>query len=156
MAAPKKTSKKAEDAHLVLDPSTIRDLLEGGGWPCDRINDDTWRSHFRGRNTSFPFYVRVDPSRGYITFAIVPFLRSPTDQAHAETVYKRLLELNQSILMAKFSIDDDLDVVLSVEYPVRDIDKSEFDDALDVLSYYADRYYRELATLADQRASKAR
>lgn len=159
MAAPEKKKdkkEKKESGHLVLDENTIRDLLEGGGWPCDRINDDTWRSHFRGRNTSFPFYVRVDPARGYITFAIVPFLRSPTDQPHAETVYQRLLELNQSILMAKFSIDDDLDVVLSVEYPVRELDKSEFDDALDVLSYYADRHYRELATLADQRASKAR
>jgi hypothetical protein len=51
--------------------------------------------------------------------------------------------------MAKFSIDDDLDVVLSVEYPTQHLDRSEFDDALDVLSYYADRHYEELRKLAE-------
>ena len=42
---------------------------------------------------------------------------------------------------------DDLDVVLSVEYPSEELDRSEFDDALDVLSYYADRHYDELRAL---------
>jgi hypothetical protein len=130
-----------------LDPATIHAVLEAGGWPCDRISDDTWRSHFRGRHASFPFYVRVDPE-GYVCFAIVPFVKSPEDHARAAELYRRLLELNQSLLMAKFSIDDDLDVVLSVEYPTVELDRSEFDDALDVLSYYADRHYDELRTLA--------
>ena len=130
-----------------LDAETIHAVLEAGGWPCDRISDDTWRSHFRGRHASFPFYVRVDP-KGYVCFAIVPFVKSPEDPSRAAALYDRLLELNQSLLMAKFSIDDDLDVVLSVEYPSEELDRSEFDDALDVLSYYADRHYDELRSLA--------
>ncbi len=133
--------------HLRLDPDTIRSVLTEGGWPCDRIADDTWRSHFRGRSASFPFYVRLDP-KGYLCFAIVPFLKSPEDAQKAAQLYQRLLELNQSLLMAKFSIDDDLDVVLSVEYPSGELDRSEFDDAIDVLSYYADRHYDELRALA--------
>jgi hypothetical protein len=141
------SSKPAPEMPLVLDDESIRALLQAGGWPCDRINDDTWRSHFRGRHASFPFYVRVDDERGFITFAIVPFLRSPDDATRAAALYERLLILNQSLLMAKFSIDDDLDVVLSVEYPTAELDKSEFDDALDVLSYYADRHYVELGEL---------
>jgi len=136
----------ADDTKIKLDSSTIRTILEEGGWPCDQINEDTWRSHFRGRNASFPFFVRIDPA-GYICFAIVPFLKSPEEQGGASKLYSRLLELNQSILMAKFSIDDDLDVVLSVEYPFHELDRSEFDDALDVLSYYADRHYDELRGL---------
>ncbi|CAG0967142.1 hypothetical protein ARNL5_01367 [Anaerolineae bacterium] len=130
-----------------LDAETVPAILEEGGWPCDRIADDTWRSHFRGRHASFPFYVRIDPT-GFLCFAIVPFVRTPEDQPKAEKLYDRLLTLNQSLLMAKFSIDDDLDVVLSVEYPSSDLDRSEFDDALDVLSYYADRHYEELRALA--------
>lgn len=129
-----------------LDASTIRSILEEGGWPCDRISDDTWRSHFRGRSASFPFFVRLDPA-GYVCFAIVPFVKSPEEKAASAKLYDRLLELNQSLLMAKFSIDDDLDVVLSVEYPSEHLDRSEFDDALDVLSYYADRHYDELRAL---------
>ena len=136
----------ADTSKLDLDPSTIRTILEEGGWPCDQINDDTWRSHFRGKNASFPFFVRIDPE-GYLCFAIVPFLRSPEDQDQSAKLYERLLQLNQTLLMAKFSIDDDLDIVLSVEYPSKELDRSEFDDALDVLSYYADRHYDELRAL---------
>lgn len=131
---------------LNLDAQTIRGLLEDGGWPCDQISEDTWRSHFRGRHASFPFFVRIDPA-GYVCFAIVPFLKSPEDEKKASALYNRLLELNQTLLMAKFSIDDDLDVVLSVEYPCEQLDRSEFDDALDVLSYYADQHYVELSAL---------
>ncbi len=136
----------ADYSKLELDPTTIRAILEEGGWPCDRINDDTWRSHFRGKNASFPFFVRIDPA-GYVCFAIVPFLKTPEDEDASAKLYDRLLQLNQSLLMAKFSIDDDLDVVLSVEYPSGELDRSEFDDALDVLSYYADRHYDELRAL---------
>lgn len=139
-------SVATDNAPIRLDDSSIRELLQAGGWPCDRINDDTWRSHFRGRNVSCPFFVRVD-SHGYVTFAIVPFVRSPEPTDAADRLYTRLLELNQSLLMAKFSIDDDLDVVLSVEYPTAELDASEFNDALDVLSYYADRHYDELHEL---------
>lgn len=129
-----------------LGPETLRALLEEGGWPCDRISDDTWRSHFQGRNASFPFYLRLDP-KGYVCFVIVPFVKSPEDPERSAVLYRRLLELNQQLLMAKFSIDDDLDVVLSVEHPSGELDRSEFDDALDVLSYYADRHYAELRGL---------
>jgi len=131
---------------ISLDASTIRTMLQEGGWACDQINEDTYRSHFRGKRASFPFFVRIDPA-GYVCFAIVPFLKSPDEQERSAKLYDRLLELNQSLLMAKFSIDDDLDIVLSVEYPFGQLDRSEFDDALDVLSYYADRHYDELRAL---------
>ncbi len=91
--------------------------------------------------------MRIDPA-GFVVFAIVPYLRSPEEPERAAALYARLLELNQTLLMAKFSIDDDLDVVLSVEYALPDLDRSEFDDALDVLSYYADRHYDELRRIA--------
>ena len=132
---------------LKISDESVRRLLESGGWPYDRIASDTWRSHFRGRSVSCPFLLRLDPD-GYVIFAIVPFLRTPAAPENAARLYERLLVLNQSMLMAKFSIDDDLDVVLSVEYPVAELDESEFADALDVLAYYADRHYDELLRLS--------
>jgi hypothetical protein len=134
-------------ARLRLGPESIRAVLEEGGWPCHRIAEGTFRSVFQGKHASFPFFVRIDPA-GFVVFAVVPYLRSPADEPSAARLYGRLLELNQTLLMAKFSIDDDLDVVLSVEYAVADLDRSELDDALDVLSYYADRHYDELRALA--------
>lgn len=131
-----------------LDEKTVPALLEKGGWPVDRIAPDTWRSVFHGRAQSFALFVRVDAEGGWALFAIVPYLRSPEGEAAQKKLYDRLLQLNQQLLMAKFSIDDDLDVVLSVEYPTAEIDDNEFDDALDVLSYYAERFYPELRPLA--------
>ena len=133
-------------ARLKLDANTVKDLLVKGGWPCDRIATDVWRSHFRGKRASFPFYVRLDEA-GFVNFAIVPFLKSPEDPTAQHKLHQRLLELNHTLLMAKFSIDDDLDVLLSVEYPTAELDESEFTDALDVLGYYADRHYDELRAL---------
>ena len=129
-----------------LSPDLIARILDEGGWPCHRIADDTFKSLFQGKHASFPFLIKIDPV-GFVVFAIVPYLKSPKDDGAASKLYARLLELNQTLLMAKFSIDDDLDVVLSVEYPSAELDRSEFDDALDVLSYYADRHYVELRTL---------
>jgi hypothetical protein len=132
---------------LSLEGDAIRELLGSNGWPCDRITKDTWRSHFRGKRSSFPFYVRLDPA-GFITFTVMPFVRSPQDPTKAGALYEALLRLNHSLVMAKFSIDDDLDVILSVEHPVATLDRSEFDDALDVLAYYSDLHYDELSRLA--------
>jgi hypothetical protein len=143
----KQKNSDAPRQRIRLDENSIPRMLSEGGWSCDRISDDTWRSHFRGRFASFPFFVRIDPA-GYVLFAIVPFVKSPEEPAKSAPLYQKLLTLNQSLIMAKFSIDDDLDVVLSVEYPTVELDRSEFDDALDVLSYYADRHFTEISSLA--------
>jgi len=133
---------------LILDGTTIAELLNEAGWPCERINEDTWLSRLRGQDATFPFFVRVDPE-GHVSFAIVPYVRSPESGEVAERLYARLLTLNHALLMAKFSIDDDLDVVLSVEYPTSQIDRSEFRDAVEALGFYADKHHAELSALVD-------
>lgn len=125
----------------------IEGFLGDLGTPYKRITEDTWRSRFQGAQVELPFYIRLDPA-GHVTLAVVPFVRSPRDTERARLLYERLLQLNHSLLMAKFSIDDDLDVVLSVEYPLAELDASEFRDALDALIHYADRHYRDLRDLA--------
>ena len=139
--------------HLTLDAETVRALFAEGGWPCERIGPDTWRSHFRSKRASFPVFVKVGEGDGsgegaaFVTFAIIPYLKSPEDPALAARLYARLLELNHQLIFAKFSIDDDLDVVLSVEHPIAEIDRSEFADALDVLGFYADQHLDALRDL---------
>jgi hypothetical protein len=50
--------------------------------------------------------------------------------------------------MAKFTVDDDRDVMLAVELPRENLDYSEFSDALGALSYYADQTYEAVHALA--------
>jgi hypothetical protein len=140
-------------AHLKLDDATVQSLFAEGGWTCERIGPDTWRTQFRSRRAQFPVLVRVGEGdgtpegAGFVTFAIIPYLRSPEEPALAARLYARLLELNHRLMMAKYSIDDDLDVVLTVEYPTAEIDRSEFSDALNALGYYADLHHEELRAL---------
>lgn len=129
------------------EPEPIHRVLAESGWLCHRISEDTFRGTFQGRSSAFPYLVRLDPA-GFIVFAIVPYLRSPDAADLCDALYLRLLQLNQEFMMAKFSIDDDLDIVLSVEYALAELDRSEIHDALNALSYYADRHYDELKKMS--------
>ncbi len=130
----------------MLTGTTVEEILAKDGWPYERVDDHTWRSGFRGDVNSFRFFVRLTDN--WIFFTIVPFVVAPKHEPQALALYRHLLKLNREINMAKFAIDDDSDVVLTVELPTENIDEGEFKDALDALSYYADRHYLEVLNIA--------
>ena len=122
----------------------VRACLEKDGWPIDVVSEVTLRSRFRCGDRIYPLFVHLEPE--HATFAVIPFARLPDDEA-GDLLADRLLELNREMNMAKFSVDEDGDVVLSVEYPLRDLDPSEVRDAVDVLSFYAEKYRGEVARM---------
>jgi hypothetical protein len=124
----------------------IVSYMSADGWPVENLGPTTIRSAFHGERRVFCFFVHVDGR--FLNLAAVPYLRLPADEQRAEQLMNRLLHLNREMNLAKFSVDDDGDVVLSVEYPLADLDPSEVRDALDVLSFYADRYWASLNDLA--------
>ena len=126
----------------------IRSWLEHEGWPVEVVSGVTLRSSFQGSSRTFHLYVHLEPP--FVTFAVIPFARLPTDPMGADAVARRLLRLNREINMAKFSADEDGDVVLSVEYRLADLDPSEVRDAASVLSFYADRHHAEVQELVAQ------
>jgi hypothetical protein len=129
-----------------MDWVDITRYLGRDGWPMEKLGDATLRSRFRGERRAFPFFVHAD--RTFLSFAVVPYVRLPAVPEQAEKLMTRLLHLNREMNLAKFSVDDDGDVVLSVEYPLADLDESEIKDALDVLSFYAEEHWPEIAGLA--------
>ena len=130
----------------MLSAKEIEAYLGRDGWPFERVDHNTWRSGFRGNNACFRFYIRL--SDHWVFFTIVPFLVAPKSPEAEQGLCRRLLELNRDMNMAKFALDDDQDVVLTVELPVENLVFSEFKDALDALSYYADKHYVELLNIA--------
>ena len=138
----------------------VRACLENDGWPVELVSEVTMRSRFRSGDRIFPLFVHLEsvamgkpasgePAAGpatdltYATFAVIPFARLPTDET-GDQLADRLLELNREMNLAKFSVDEDGDVILSVEYPLADLDPSEVRDAIDVLSFYAEKYRAEV------------
>ena len=126
----------------------VRAWLEKEGWPVEVISEVTIRSRFRAGERVFPLFVYREPL--FITFAVIPFSRLPDDPYDAETLMKRLLKLNREINMAKFSIDEDGDVVLSVEYRIENLDESEVRDAVDVLAFYTEKHHGEVQSLSEE------
>ncbi len=124
----------------------LRACLEKDGWPVDVVSDVTMRSRFRSGDRVFPLFVHLEPE--YATFAVIPFARLPADEG-GDVLAERLLVLNREINLAKFSVDEDGDVILSVEYPLADLDPSEVRDAVDVLSFYAEKYRAEVEAAAN-------
>jgi hypothetical protein len=126
--------------------------LEKEGWPIEVVSESTLRTRFRGGDRIFPVFVHLEPSTPYVTFAVIPFARLPEGEEAAEAVIERLLRLNREMNMAKFSADEDGDVVLSVEYRVENLEPSEVRDALDVLSFYSEKLRAEIQQVADDAA----
>ncbi len=131
---------------MAITPETIEQYFEQYGWTYDRLNETDFRTGFRGDVSSFRIMVRL--AGDWVYFAINPFVVAPQDAECERKVYRRLLQLNQEMNMAKFTIDDYGDVVLTVELPSENLDYSEFADALGALSYYADENYAQVFILA--------
>lgn len=132
----------------------VRACLEKDGWPVEVVSEVTMRSRFRAGERVFPLFVHLeadDLGRGagltYATFAVIPFAHLPEDET-GDALADRLLSINREMNLAKFSVDEDGDVILSVEYPLADLDPSEVRDAVDVLSFYAEKYRAELLVTA--------
>jgi len=134
-------------SRVQLTDDGIKHVLAGEGYEVRRIAELTYRGTVRAGSRHMSFHLRVDPA-GYVVCAIVPFLKSPADEDLANRLYQRLMSLNQQLMMAKLAIDDDLDVVLSVEYPSAELDDSELADAIHILAHYADQHHDELEELA--------
>lgn len=127
------------------DIRKVEGQLKELGWPVILLAPGTWRSSFRGRTAVFPLVIQVDD--GWCKLMVLPIVRLPGDVDKAEKLYLRLLKLNGELLLARFSLDEDGDVILSVELPLSDLDTSEIKDSLDVLSVYAERHQGELRQL---------
>ncbi|MDC3953822.1 YbjN domain-containing protein [Polyangium jinanense] len=124
----------------------IRAVLEAQQWPVERLSEATLRSRFRSKDRIFPLFVHLEPL--FVTFAVIPYARLPEEPETAEAVMTRLLKLNREINLAKYSVDDDGDIILSVEYRIEHLDPSEIRDAVDVLSFYADKHHEDVHKLA--------
>lgn len=123
----------------------IEAFLREQGWPTTRLGPNTLRSSFRGASATLPLVIQFED--GWLKLVVLPIARLPADVTKAERLYERLLRLNGEIMLARFSLDEDGDVLLSVEFPASELDPSEIRDALDVLTYYAERHQPEVKAI---------
>ena len=131
---------------MAFAPETLKEYFERYEWSYQQVSESDFRTVFRGDVSSFTINVRI--AADWVYFSIAPFVVTPKDTECERKLYKRLLQLNHEINMAKFTVDSDGDVILTVELPSESLDYSEFSDALGALAYYADDNYIQVFILA--------
>lgn len=107
------------------------------GWSFERIEDDTFRTGFRGKSAAFVALVRVTPH--WVVFTVNPLLRAPPAGFGAATL-RALAAANQQANLAKLGLDDDGDAFINVEMPTEGFGFAQFSAALGALSHFADAF----------------
>ena len=126
---------------------TVHDYFKTFGWKFEYDPaTHTWLTGFRGETSNFDVLVHLTDD--WLYFIISPFVNAPRDESCERGLFAYLLRANHAINMAKFSVDTDGDVVLTVELPTENLDYSEFADGINALSFYADQHYVEVLNLA--------
>ncbi len=123
----------------------LESFMSQYGWDYDVLEGDLLLTGFRGADSTFRVF--IEPGEVWVIMAIVPYVARPVDECQAR-FWSFLMRLNYEMNLAKVSCDPEGDVVLSVELRATDLRFSDFREGLDILVYYADRFYIPLTRLA--------
>lgn len=133
---------------MALTPQYIEELFDQHKMPYTRTDDDTlWYAEFDAAGEHFEFFVNLDEEEGWIYLTINPFVPTP-DSDCLDNLSRHLVRLNYDVTMAKFVLDDEGDVALTVELLVEDLTYAHLAAALAALSNAAGENYDEVLTLS--------
>jgi hypothetical protein len=116
-------------------PAEVARFFRRYGWSFDQLDEDTFRTSFRGKNAAFVALVRV--TENWVVFTINPFVKGP-DAGFGPVALKLLAVANQQTSLVKLGLDDDGDAFINVELPTEGFDYTQFSAALTALSHAAD------------------
>ncbi|MBX7191401.1 MAG: YbjN domain-containing protein [Sandaracinaceae bacterium] len=107
--------------------------LDALGWPHRRHDAHTYRCDHKSREGELHVYVRL--SDHWLVASVVPFLGTKGDNSFE--LVRWLLRQNRDLYQARFSADEDGDIVLSVELPTESLDPGEIQSTFENLLRYA-------------------
>lgn len=133
---------------MALTPQHIEQFFDRHKTSYTHAEDDTlWYAEFAAGEEQFEFFVNLDEEKGWVYFTINPFVPTP-DPDCLDNLSRHLARLNYDVTMAKFVIDDEGDVALTVELPAEDLTYAHFATAVAALSNAAGDNYDEVLNLS--------
>ena len=114
----------------------LKTHFESVGWGYNQLKKDTFRLGFEGENGTYLILIRV--TEYWIVFSINPYLKKEKKEWGAN-LFQILLELNDKIPLAKFSIDEDGDIALTVDMPSVGFSAEKLRKAVTTLGSCADQ-----------------
>ncbi|HWG85198.1 MAG TPA: YbjN domain-containing protein, partial [Deinococcales bacterium] len=135
-----RTPGKAEQSGK-MSPEAVEAFFKEYGWSFETLGPGIWRTGFRGTSSFHTIYMRLTEDWLYMT--ISPFVEAPSDRECKRRTYEAMLHFNREMNLAKFVLDEDEDVTLTVELPLSALDYEVFAEGLTALAYYADDAFHE-------------
>jgi hypothetical protein len=117
-------------------PAEVARFFRRYGWSFERLEEDTFRTGFRGKASAFVALVRV--TEHWVVFTINPLLKAPPE-GFGHATLKALAAANQHANLVKLGIDDDGDAFINVELPSEAFGFETFQTAMGALAAFADR-----------------
>lgn len=115
-------------------------FFETYGWQYERKEPTVFRTGFVGETGHYDIWLKVTDA--WVYFAINPYVSKPKRGAatheHGTMTLVAMLRANHELNLAKFAVDDEGDLCLSVELPIEGFCYEHFADALTALAHYAD------------------
>jgi len=137
-----------EENGMALTPQHIEELFDQHKMSYTRADDDTiWYAEFDAAGEHFEFFVNLDEEEDWVYLTINPFVPTPDSECLDNLCYHRA-RLNYDVTMAKFVLDDEGDVALTVESLAEDLTYAHFAAALAALSNAAGGNYDQVLTLS--------
>ena len=128
------------------------------GWTFTRGTDaGTWNTGFRGKVANFNMFVRATDF--WMLFVVNPFANGPKDPAMQARLHAHILRCNDEMYVAKFCLNKDNNVILTVDMAFRTIETfnyEEFEDGVNLICDNCDRYYLEILRLANEAGAPSR
>ena len=130
----------------VVSPERVEKYFAQYGWAFETVEPGLWRTGFRGASDFHVIVLRLTDHWMYMS--ISPFVDPPEAAECRAQCYEAMLQYNREMNLAKFVLDEDNDVTLTVELPIEALSYTVFSEGLTALAYYADDLYPELNALA--------
>jgi hypothetical protein len=133
-----------------LQAATVEDYLKADGWPFKRVEDKkVWQTGVKTSFASFRIFITLSE---HWVFCQMPLpVRADKDRSLALCQF--LLRKNFEMNLAKFALEEDGTISLNIELLTEDLTRSNFSDALSMLSAYIEQYYPDLNAIL-QRSRK--
>lgn len=110
-----------------------------------RFGDIGWMTHIESANSEKMITISVSPM--IIFFSIYPLLEVKCKKCRPQLTHHLLL-LNSQTPLVKYSVDADWSILLSVEYPAKELTYNLFVTAMDALAEALEKHYSEIVEMA--------
>lgn len=122
----------------------IAGYFDSYGWNYVRQEPSVYRTAFTGESGRYDVWLKVTDT--WVFFSINPYVLKFEGRPHGQGTLLAMLRANHEVNLAKFALDHDGDVLLTVELPAEGFRYTHFCDALTALAHYADGYRQRIDT----------